>query len=98
MNRPDRRTPEPKWVRQRTRRALRCGGCGWQVRDGHGPSCPRRFANLKTAEDIAEARAALLAWCEVQERALNPAVPQIREAFATGILARACELHLEDWQ
>ncbi len=91
---------KPKWTRPRYRRVPdgRCGQCGWQPADGHSPSCPSRYTGLTTAEGIAEARVALMAWSEKQNRLREwgQDISALTAAVAAGLSARAREIGAED--
>ena len=84
--------PRPKWLRP-ARDPMRCGGCGWQVRHGHSPGCPRHYYALKTADDVADARVALMLFAELQRHQLG--IGQAVAGYATAISGRARELGLE---
>ncbi len=87
-------TAQPKWMR-RPRQDDRCGQCGWRRQSGHAETCPTRWAALRTAEAIAESRAALMAWMAVQKADVVD-VNRLAQAAAAGLSARARELGLEE--
>jgi hypothetical protein len=86
----------PYWLRRRRQGPRRCGACGREFRDGHGISCPTRFANLDSPEAIADARAVLIELAGAQEHITPVMSPAIR-AVADGVTARAVELGFERW-
>ena len=88
--------PEPAWLRAQRRAPQRCGACGWQVRNGHSPGCASRYYLLTSAEQIADARRALMAWMDVQKHQLG--VQTAAAAYAIALSGRARELGLEDDQ
>jgi hypothetical protein len=87
-----RKPPKPRWLKP-ARDPVRCGGCGWQVRSGHSPGCPRHYYALTTAEQIADARVALMIFADVQRHQLG--IGQAVAGFAIALSGRARELGLE---
>jgi hypothetical protein len=63
--------------------------CGCEL-PGHWSDCPRAWADLHTAQDIAEAREVLMTWAGG-----SAASPGAVARQARGITARAVELGLE---
>ena len=88
--------PEPKWLKAAKKEKPRCGRCGWRLPE-HAPSCPTRWGSLTSAEQIADSRAALMVWAEMNERLREWGVDvsAITAACASGLSGRARELGLE---
>jgi hypothetical protein len=83
-------------ARNRPRQDDRCGACGLSRRSGHATACPSRWQVLTTAEQIADARMALMVWLSVAQREGEADVVRIGQAAAAAISARAEQLGLED--
>ena len=86
-------TPGPKWMKAAKREPSRCGACGWQVRNGCSPACPRRYYALKSAAAIEDSRIALMIWMDLQRH--TPGVKAAAAAYAIALSGRARELGLE---